>query len=238
MAWIKNDSGSDKTWVGQLVENNTYYNIQSTEEVSWANDSTLLADIGSGDAIVAKDDSGSNDITDVNDAINYLKGLLPSSVELSKPANLSGVKEANGMRARLIGIINQTVTKNTTTNLDWLCPQLQYNSVDKPSYFDGIEYYAKDAEVGDKATFQVVDKDGFGVTAGWYTQAQFDAMGNLYVVEEFGKDWAMMPNDKHHLSLYKASIIPGLYIRLKYTSTGTTNDIDLVVNLFRHLDGT
>ena len=234
--WIKNNSGADKTWCGQLVTDGSYYQLQSGEVGTWASNSTLLTDIATGDAIVAKDDSGMLNITDVNDAINYLKDNLPKDVKLFESATMSGVKDPKGMRARLTGIINNTITAGSTTDLDWACPQLQYQGLDKPSYFDGIQYYAKDAEIGDKASFQVVDKDGVGVTLGWYDQATFDAMGNLYVVEEFGKDWYMMPNEKIDLMLYKAAIIPGLYIRMKYTSTGATN-VKIVINLFRHLDG-
>ncbi len=73
--WIKNTSGSNSTYVGQLITDNSYYQIQDHELISWQNDSTLLTDIGSGDATVAKDDSGTQDITDVADGINYLKDI-------------------------------------------------------------------------------------------------------------------------------------------------------------------
>ena len=73
--WIKNNTVSDKTWVGQLVSAGAYYEIKSEEELDWKTDSSLLSDIGSGDAIVAKDDSGNEDISDVNDAIDYLKDV-------------------------------------------------------------------------------------------------------------------------------------------------------------------
>jgi hypothetical protein len=234
--WIKNADIIDNTWVGQLIPAGTYYEIQQHEEFDWANNSSLLADIGSGKAIVAKDSSGTNDIVDINEAINYLKDNLPKDVKISESATISGVKDPAGMRARLVGIINSTITAGQTVDLDWLCPQLSFDGVNKKSYFDGIEYYAKNGNIGDKATFQVVDKDGIGVLVGWYTQAQFDAMGNLYVVEEFGEDWYMIPDALEHLMLYKAAIVPGLYIRMKYTSTGSTN-VDIVVNLFRHLNG-
>lgn len=82
--WIKNTDTIDHTWVGQLVEDGTYYEIQSSEEVSWANNSQLLTDIGSGKAVVAKDDSGTTDITDVATGINYLKGALPTEVSIQE----------------------------------------------------------------------------------------------------------------------------------------------------------
>jgi hypothetical protein len=85
--WIKNNSGGDKTWLGQLLTDQQYYHIQTHEEISWANNSTLLSDIGNGDAVVAKDDSTNKDITDVNDAINYLKGLNNSIKILEEDIN-------------------------------------------------------------------------------------------------------------------------------------------------------
>ena len=73
--YIKNTSGSTKTWCGQEITNTSYYQIQPAELVTWQNNSTLLADIGSGDATVAEDNSGTKDITDVATGINYLKGV-------------------------------------------------------------------------------------------------------------------------------------------------------------------
>lgn len=73
--WIKNNSGVVKTYLGQQINDQTYYEIQPYESTAWANDSLLLTDIGSGDAIVAKDDSGNSNIVDINNAINYLKDI-------------------------------------------------------------------------------------------------------------------------------------------------------------------
>ncbi len=74
--YIKNVSGSDKTWLGQLITNGSYYEIPATLATTWSSDSELLVSIANGDALVTKDDSGNNDITDVNSAINYLKDSI------------------------------------------------------------------------------------------------------------------------------------------------------------------
>ena len=80
--YIKNNTGSDQTWVGQLLSAGEYYLIQTGEEVSWMNSSGLLTAIGSGDAIVASADTGSEDITDVAQGINYLKDVAsPTDVD-------------------------------------------------------------------------------------------------------------------------------------------------------------
>jgi len=230
--YIKNTDSITRTWHGKQLNVNEYHLIQPTSEVSWANNEQLLIDIANGKATVAKDDSGSKDITNINEAINYLKNNLPTQVKTI------AVNEPDGKRARLVGVIPGTTiaTANTTTSHDYLIPQLQYEGQNVNSIFDGIQYFVKDSEMGDKMTFQVVDKDGFGVLAGWYDQATFDAMGNLYVVEEFGKDWNIAPNHLENIVLYKARLISGLYLRVNYTNVHATKDTNFFINLFRHIE--
>ena len=74
---IKNSDAVDHIWVGQTVLAGDSYTIQPTEEVLWANDSTVLVDIANGIAVV---NDGSVDITNVNTAIVYLKDGMPKDV--------------------------------------------------------------------------------------------------------------------------------------------------------------
>lgn len=55
-----------------------YYQLQSHEEKqsNWIFNSELLTDIGNGKAVVAKDNSGTEDISDISDAIKYLQDNL------------------------------------------------------------------------------------------------------------------------------------------------------------------
>ena len=153
---------------------------------------------------------------------------------------ISAVENPNGKRARLTGAIFATATSNSATNHDWLIPQLQYPpGTNISSIFNGIEYYAKDATIGDSMKFQVVDKDGSGVTNGLYPQAYYDAYkdgnGEL-VVEEFGDSWYVAPNKLEDIILYKARLFPGLYVRVVYDNTHATQDTQFFVNIFRHID--
>ena len=218
--WIKNDSGSTKTWVGQEITNQSYYEIQSNEELEWANNSTLLTDIGSGDAVVAKDDSGNTDFSDVNEAIDYLKGDVPYSVKVL------AFTDPNGVTNRFEGF-SGTATKNTTTDIDFLIPY--------DRQLNGGYMMQQDGFWGDKFTFQIIDKDGVGVTKGWYNQATFDAMGNIYVANEFAKNWYVDPDktSQHAIeSSFTGTIYDGLYVRIKYTSVGTVDDVKIELNLF------
>jgi len=74
---------------------------------------------------------------------------------------------------------------------------------------------------------QIVDVDGVGVSFGWYTQAEFDAMGE-YVVSDYDKTWMQFFKAEPLFRIPDNSpgpVPPGLYFRLKYyvtQLTGTT----------------
>lgn len=74
--YIKNADTQVNTWVGKEFAIGEYHLVQPVSLTAWQNNSTLLTAIGNGDAVVAKDDSGNNDISDVNAGINYLKNLI------------------------------------------------------------------------------------------------------------------------------------------------------------------
>ena len=232
--YVKNNSGSDSTYSGQVIANGVYYLIQSHEEPLFANDSLLLTDIGSGDAIIAKDDSGNNNIIIVSDAINYLKDNVTKQVEIA------AIQAPNGKRARLIGTHSSTAAANTTTACDWVIPQMQYPSgTDVSSIFNGIQYYAENSNMGDSLCFSVVDIDGSGVTAGLYPQAYYDTYkdGNSEIeIEKFGLTWYLAPNSMQDIILYKARLYPGLVLRVKYNNSHATNTVKFICNIFRHLD--
>lgn len=78
---IKNNDSINRVWVGQLLTPGQYYLIQAFEDVRYSNDAQLLIDIALGKALV---NDGINDIIDVNDAINYLKGTPSTSIEKSE----------------------------------------------------------------------------------------------------------------------------------------------------------
>lgn len=200
-------------------ENDTH-EVPEVSRILWANDNDVISNIADGSLILSLNDV---EITESSKAINTLKNSLPIEISDTSIIKTYALAEGNTLRARLIGIINEIVTKNQETIIDWQIPQTSYIGINKQSYMDGIEYFAKNAEIGDTMTLQVIDKDALVYPANT-------------VLDEFGLNWAVMPETAHSIKLYKAKLIPGMYIRIKYTSTGTANDIYLVCNLFRHMD--
>lgn len=81
--YIKNADTQSHTWTGQIITAGSYYEIEALEQVRWSEDNQVLVDLANGILIVATSNDGNNDITDVNQAINYLKNNIPPSVKIT-----------------------------------------------------------------------------------------------------------------------------------------------------------
>lgn len=214
--YAKNNTAEEMVLRGNVVAAGEYVGVPQAERAAWAADSNLLQSITDGDVVIAKTDDGLCDISDPAQQWAYLGNNIPPTVKTH------AVMEGDTLRARLKGTHNATVTAGTTQDIDWQIEQMQYLGSNKDSYMDGINYIVSNENFGDTITLQVVDKDnvlGFGAGT---------------VLDEFGCGWQVNPGGEV-IRLYKAKLITGLYIRIKYTSTGST-DVKFAANLFRHMD--
>lgn len=151
---------------------------------------------------------------------NYMSGangvINPTDAEGAPLARARAFANSDGFRARFKGI-SGTAAQDTTTDIDY--------KLTEERYINGVRLIADNHVMGDKVDFQVVDVDNIlGYGAG-------------VVLDEFGKDWYLDPNvctQPDVLVPYPAKILANLYIRLKYHSVGTSNDVDLKCNLFLH----
>lgn len=122
--------------------------------------------------------------------------------------------------------LTHTATAGVSTNLD-------YKLLDD-HILTGLELLANSSNFGDTTTLQVVDKDlmlqgiyGAGITT----------MYPAYpVLRQFGTN-INLPSDTqlkiNKQGVYPARIITGLYLRLIYNSTGST-DVSVAVNYVLH----
>jgi len=78
--YLKNNSGQSKDYLGKTINSGEYRLIPESERVKWANNSTILIDIANSDLIVARMNDSNSDITDVNEAINFLKSDMSPSI--------------------------------------------------------------------------------------------------------------------------------------------------------------
>lgn len=102
-----------------------------------------------------------------------------------------------------------TATKEATTDIDLLVAERRLIN-------GGIIYFDKCA-IGDSFTCQIVDVDGVYAEEGT-------------VLNEWMKDWPAMPGAHTDLVTEQAGDIPpGVYLRIKYTSIGTIDDVKVLI---------
>ena len=204
--WIKNVSGGDKTYLGQTISNNSYYQVTTSEDSLWANDSTLLIDIANGDALVARDDSGNNDITDVNKGINHLKDL--GIVKFQQAVAEDEVTDRPYGWESFVNPANQS----TVTNLKFEEAGL---------YLGGGVLYTADSAVGDYVSVKVVDVDGVYYPAGT-------------VIKDYVHKWPVSPLGSTVLkstSITSAAIPINVYLQVEYLSKGTVLPVTAIVGV-------
>lgn len=110
-----------------------------------------------------------------------------------------------------------TATANAATNCDF--------QVSDDFILDGLVLDVVDPTLGDKVTFQVIDKDnilGYGANV---------------VLKQFGTDIYVSPGivrQVDHSSPYPAKIYAGLYLRLIYTSVSESTAPTVLVRYKLH----
>jgi hypothetical protein len=82
MIYIKNTSGSSETIRGNTISNNGYYLIPLVEVGDWASDTNVFTLIASGNAQIARDDSGTGDIIEVTEQWKYLTRIVPEVIDV------------------------------------------------------------------------------------------------------------------------------------------------------------
>lgn len=214
---VKNIDTVTATYQGQQLTASQIYTLEANEINAWALDDAIL------DAISDSKLQVGNDTEFITGTANQIAELLGKKVEITNVTRSSGINDPDGQRARLVGIVSGSATANTVTDFDYKMTQLQYLGSDVASIFNGVQYYAKNADNLDEITFQIVDVDNIlGYGAG-------------FVAEEFGDAVFVMPDTRTEIILYKSSIVPNLYIRVKYNNKHATNDVAFSMNLYRHL---
>lgn len=219
---VKNDSGANKTINGQVLGDGSVIELDTQEALEQfrAND-VYVQDVSNQDLIILNQEG---EIVEVAAAVAWLFQDNPSQVSINAPTDAEGAllsrsrafASSDGFRARFQGIFSGTAEAGTTTDFDFRVAQERY--------INGVRLLLEDHTLGDKVDFQVVDIDNVL------------GMGANTVLDEFGKDWFVDPalhTQPDVLVPYPARILTGLYIRLKYHSSGST-DVKVKTNAFLH----
>ena len=207
--WIFNDSGSQKTWVGQVVNDQAYYQIQPQEETKWSNDDNLLSDIGSGDAIVSKTDSSGGHFG-VADGINHLKDLITQEIQVTQQPPFAA--KTIGDKSLFSRVAGKEFSLSVGSN------ELLYTVPFAQMKFNGVEVI--NSEIGDKIDLYVLD-DISGTYSGTPS----------LTLNQFGYSVFLTEGYFERQSNYDADLYLGMRIKIVYTSITAK---DLYVNYILH----
>ena len=168
------------------------------------------------DCKIQKDDPATSDQTDFEDNYKAAGNATFSDAGGSTIVRTHAFNNTDDLKFRGTGV-SGTATKNATSNIDYVMPENRF--------INGVDLLIKDHVWGDKIDFQVVDVDNIlGYGAG-------------VVLDEFGKDWYVDPDKCGQGQIrveYPALVYAGLYIRIKYHSVGTVDDVLVKCNMFLH----
>ena len=117
MKKFKNNKQSADTWTGMTIQPGSYYEPLSDEIARWQNDSKVLSDIGSGNLII---NNGTNDITDVAQAINFLKDTIPEPLDTDNAPLSRGKVAPLGWTYQMHGIELCTSTLGSIYSKNYL----------------------------------------------------------------------------------------------------------------------
>jgi len=161
----------------------------------------------------APDPSDQKDFEDNYKAAGNQSYTDSTGIQLSRQKAFANT---DGLKFRGTGIA-ATITKDTSQNVDY--------KLTEDRYLNGVEIFLKNQEWADTIKLQIVDVDNIlGYGAG-------------LVLDEFGTDWNIATDTERqgpYILPYPALVVKDLYIRVVYTSTGATTDVDFKCNLFLH----
>lgn len=154
--------------------------------------------------------------------VNVVELDHPKDAEGHPILRTSNVPLDEKLRVRHKGIMRATIAAGQSLDIDWDIEQLTYLGVNKPSYMTGIKYGVKDGNDGDYVDFCIIDKHGNYSPAGT-------------VLDAFGDNVYVYPNERSEIREHKADLVPGLTIRAHYQNTGAS-DATFSCTLLRYLD--
>lgn len=192
--YIYNNTETEKTYVGKSIQAGEYYLIPANMEVAFSMTDALLTDIGNEEAIVSTSNDSSGHLS-INDGIDFLKGDLTLQVEAQTyPFGSKILQDGSRLFRRVRGV--SASINNAATNIDFVVPFAKCK-------ITGLQILA--AKLGDKAKFQVLDT----------STGTISGVPNL-VLNTFGQDVYVAPDQADYPSKYDADLIQGMTLRIVF----------------------
>lgn len=191
--YIKNISGSQQTWLGKVLEDNEYHQISDSNAAVWATNDDVLTALAVGDAVMAKSNDGTQDLSGTSANIAFLRNLIPPEIMTTTFA-AKNLPDGRRLFMRVRGV--SAVVSGTPDNIDFIVPYAACK-------INAVEII--NCEIGDKVDFEVYDNPS-GTISGVP-----DAKLN-----QFGFSVNMTDKFYSHKSNYDADLIKDMKVRLVY----------------------
>lgn len=200
--YVYNNTAEEKTYVGKSIQAGEYYLIPANMEIAFSMADALITDIGNQDVIMSTTNDAGGHLS-INAGIDFLKGDLTQQVDAQTyPFGSKVLKDGSRLFRRVRGL--SASIDNAPKNIDFVVPFTKCK-------ITGLQILA--AKLGDRATFQVLDTSS-GVISG---------VPNA-VLNTFGQDVYLAPDQADYPSKYDADLIQGMTLRIVFDA------VDQVLN--------
>lgn len=194
------------------------FEIPPLELRKWANDSAVIQSVSDGSVVVVLNGT---DITEVSRAIGVLRGEGPVDDE-GIPITTPFFRYESTLDGHFKGY-QYTATNNTLSIFDEL---ITTEIKVEAGWFEILD---ENAQVGDWIDFSVVDKDD---VLGMFSALGLTVGNDVLEVGNLVRTEYINPRSTERCIFRverPATVLPGLYFRVKYNSLGTVNDVDFKV---------
>jgi hypothetical protein len=177
---VKN-TGANDTWVGMLITQDSYYQLEDIELQKWRSDLKVFQDISSGVLVV---NDGTNDFSDALEGYDYLK----QDIVLTKPETTS----SGELRLPEVIIHKPDMSSSTKTTHDFCDKTTWYTESTQVtgkslSLVSGTVYTTGDTFLIDACHGKIFDEDSLTTSGAHYkvTIAQGGSDDRIYKVKVY-----------------------------------------------------
>lgn len=210
--WVKNNHIEQKNWCGQGIDPGEYYLIEAFEVSRWQTNSVFLVDLANGVAVLAKSDSGSDDIIDVAKALAFLNDKPPTD-ENGIPVVAPTFEDTQGLTVVWKGRLHTAIAGSLNIFDHPVITQIKVRG-------GWYELMDGNAAIGDYIEFSIIDKDNI---LGLFSAYGLTEGVDILELKKFIRTEYVNPkiSARQDFSADGAStVIAGLYMRVSYLSTG------------------
>lgn len=205
MIFIKNNTTEVMTWLGKTFSAGEIRNVEDSDTSRWSSSSEVITAIVNGDIIISKDGTSAGEILDINEAIDFLKGVTPVEVNSTNYAFFEKrISDGSRVFTRIVGI-KQNVgnpPEDIVYNIPYDKCKITGIEVLNCNFGDKVSFFVKDTPVGTLSGTPDLELNRFGegvyLPEGHYRyESKYDAdlIKDMKLVVNYDAIDSLLPKD-------------------------------------------